>query len=236
MTTIGPAPWPPAAPPELEPGGVHVWSVSLAGPPELDVLSAEERERAERLATERLTSRWSRARSGLRRVLAAYAAVEPAAIRLAPSPCVHCGELHGKPVLAEPPESWLRFNLTHSGELAVVAVALGREVGVDVEATREGRRMEGIAERWFNAKESALLSRLEGAEQEATFHRLWARKEAYLKATAEGIAGDLASFDALELEPPGGAAGWEFADLEVGEGYAGALAVAPPGFRSCRQR
>jgi 4'-phosphopantetheinyl transferase len=223
--------WPPDADvPALDPGAAHVWSVGLDGPPELTVLSDSERARAQRFATATLTRRWSRARSGLRRVLAAYAGAEPEALAIEPAACVHCGELHGKPYLADPPDDSLRFNLSHSGDLAVVAVARDREVGVDVEATRAGRRMEGIAGRWFNADEAAALEALGGAEQEALFYRLWARKEAYLKATAEGIVGSLASFDALRLEPPGGADGWEFADLDVGDGYAGALALAPLGF------
>jgi 4'-phosphopantetheinyl transferase len=224
-------PWPPDGdPPALEPGAAHVWSIDLDGPPDLEVLSDDERARAQRFATATLTRRWSRARSGLRRVLAAYAGAEPDALSIEPAACVHCGEPHGKPYLAEPPLDTLRFNLSHSGDLAVVAVASGREVGVDVEATRAGRRMEGIASRWFNAEEAAALEALGGSEQERLFYRLWARKEAYLKATAEGIVGSLASFDALRLEPPGGAEGWEFSDLEVGTAYAGALALAPPGF------
>lgn len=230
MRTIAPKPWPPPDPPVLDPGAVHVWSIDLDGPADLAVLSARERDRAQRFATATLTRSWSRARSGLRRVLAAYAGAEPEAVAIEPAACVHCGEPHGKPYLADPPLEALHFNLSHSDDLAVVAVAHDREVGVDVEAMRGGRRMEGIAGRWFNATESETLGALEGAEQEALFYRLWARKEAYLKATAEGIAGSLAAFDALRLEPPGGAHGWEFADLDVGGGYAGALALAPPGF------
>jgi 4'-phosphopantetheinyl transferase len=223
--------WPPAGDvPRLDPGRALVFSIALDGEPDMEVLSPPERERAQRFATATLTRRWSRARSGLRRVVAAYAGIEPEALAIEPAACVHCGEPHGKPYLAAPPLDWLRFNLSHSGDLAAVAVANGREVGVDVEATRAGRRMEGIAGRWFNAEEAARLEDLEGAEQEALFYRLWSRKEAYLKATAEGIAGGLAAFDALRLEPPGGAAGWEFADLEVPEGYVGALALAPTGF------
>jgi 4'-phosphopantetheinyl transferase len=229
VRTIVPRPWPPADPPELEPGAVHVWLIDLDGPPDLALLSTAERDRAQRFATATLTRRWSRARSGLRRVLAAYAGAEPEELAIEPAACVHCGEPHGKPYLADPPLDALRFNLSHSADLAVVAVAHDREVGVDVEATRAGRRMEGIAGRWFNPAEAEALAALEGAEQEALFYRLWSRKEAYLKATAEGFVGGLATFDALRLEPPGGAEGWEFAELDVGGGYAGALALAPPG-------
>ena len=243
MTSVVPTPWPvDDDPPELAPGAVRVFSASLSGPAELELLTAAERERAEGFATAELTRRWSRARAALRRVLAAYAEVEPAEVAIEPAACVHCGEPHGKPYLAAPALGWLRFNLSHSGDLVVVAVAHGREVGVDVESTRAGRSVEGIAGRWFNAREATALKEADAPRREALFYRLWARKEAYLKATAEGIAGSLASFDALALEGAGAdptgplsdGDGWEFADLDVGDGHAGALALAPPEFRPAR--
>ena len=231
MTTIVPNPWPATAVPELAPGEVHVWSAALDAPDGPPLLTPDEHERAGRLVTEDLRRRWSRARSTLRELLAAYALADPLELRIEPAPCVHCGELHGKPFLAAPEGTELRFNLSHSDALALVAIARGREVGVDVEATRAGRRMQGIADSSFTAHEAAELRALSDADRTAAFYRLWARKEAYLKATAAGLGGSLDSFDALRLEPvTGPAAGWEFADLEVGSAYAGALAVAPPGY------
>jgi 4'-phosphopantetheinyl transferase len=97
---------------------------------------------------------------------------------------------------------------------------------------RPGRRAEGIANRWFTAEEADHVAGLDEAQAEAAFYRLWARKEAYLKATAEGMTAGLASFDALLLRPASGAApGWEFADVDAGAGYAAAVAIAPPGYR-----
>jgi 4'-phosphopantetheinyl transferase len=230
MTTV--AAWPPPEVPALEPGAVQVWSVDLDGEPEASVLDAGERERAGRFAHDEMTRRWTNARAALRRVLAAHCGADPAELRIERAPCVHCDEPHGKPFLARPADHDLRFNLSHSGALALVAVARGRELGVDVEAARPGRRADGIAGRWFTPEEADHLRGLPEAEAELAFYRLWARKEAYLKATAEGVPGGLASFDALRLEPAAGAAlGWEFADLDVGAGYAAALAVAPPGYR-----
>jgi 4'-phosphopantetheinyl transferase len=137
---------------------------------------------------------------------------------------VHCGELHGKPYLAEPSGLDLRFNLSHTDGLALVALARGREVGVDVEAARSGRRAQGIADRWFTEAEAEQIRT--AADPDAAFYRLWARKEAYLKATAEGYRGGLGSFEALAPERPG----WEFHDVDAGAGYAAALAVAPAGY------
>ena len=190
-------------------------------------LTAAERERAERLVTDDLRRRWTRARSALRQVLGAYSGEDPAALAIEPAACVHCGEPHGKPHLPE--VDWLRFNLSHSGELAVIAVADGREVGVDVEVADGGRRVEAIAARFFGPTEANEVRRL----GHPAFYRLWTRKEAYLKATAEGLAAGLDSVDANELE---GRPGWDFAELELADGYAGALAAGPPGFRPTARR
>jgi 4'-phosphopantetheinyl transferase len=164
------------------------------------------------------------ARRALREALAARLSTEPEAIRIECAPCVHCGEPHGKPYLAEPAGHDLRFNLSHTRGLAVIALAPGREVGVDVEAVRPGRRAQAIADRWFTDAEADAIRSAE--DPDAVFFRLWARKEAYLKATAEGFRGGLGSFEALTPELPG----WEFHDVDAGPGYAAALALAPPGY------
>ncbi|MDQ3935465.1 MAG: 4'-phosphopantetheinyl transferase superfamily protein [Actinomycetota bacterium] len=166
--------------------------------------------------------------AALREVLAGYAGTDPEAVRVEPAACVHCGEPHGKPHLAEPALDWLRFNVSHSGDLALYAVAHGREIGVDVEAHRPGRRLAGIAERRFTPAEAEHLRSLPAGEHDPAFFRLWARKEAYLKATAEGLPGLLGSFDALTPSLP---EGWELADLDAGPGHSAAVVVAAPGYR-----
>ena len=161
------------------------------------------------------------AHAQLRQALAAEAGVDAAELRIERT-------ARGKPFLASPAGTDLRFNISHSGDAALIAIVRGREVGVDVQETRPLRRAEAIARRRFTAEEAEHVR----AGGEPAFYRLWVRKEAYLKATGEGIGGGLASFDALRLEPVGGdAAGWEFTDLDAGPGYAAALAVAPPGYR-----
>ena len=176
MRSVAPLCWPAGPPPPLAPGEALVFAVRLdadAGP---QPLAPDERELAERFATPDLRRRWARARGALREVLAAYAESDPAGVRLAAAPCVHCGEPHGKPFLAEPAVEWLRFSISHSHELALVAVAHGREVGVDVEAARAGRRTQGIAESSFTPEEAAAIrSAPTEAQRDATFYRLWAR-------------------------------------------------------------
>ena len=226
---IVPHPWPGDVEPLDAP---RVYAASLDTEPDRDSLAPSERERADRFATPELTRRWTNARAALRHVLAAHAGVDVAGVRIGRAACLHCGEPHGKPYLAEPSGTGLRFNLSHSGTLALIAVAAGREVGIDVEERRPGRRAEGIASRWFTPAEAEHLHALGDAAGEAEFYRLWARKEAYLKATAAGLPGGLGSFGALRLEPVEGGPlrGWEFADVDAGPAYAAALVVAPPGY------
>ena len=128
--------------------------------------------------------RWVAARWALRSVLARYLGGAPAAIELG------LGE-RGKPHLAEP-GSTLRFNLSHSGELALIAVAAGREVGVDVQ--------------------------LIGSRRPSGFYAEWARREAVAKCHGVGLWAELPRdpVAVAELDPgPGYAAAVAAAGLEL---------------------
>lgn len=185
---------------------VQVWSVDLAQPPALvagleAVLADDERERAARLADRQ---RWVVARAALRVVLGGRLGVPPGAVEFA------LGE-HGKPEL---PGSRLRFNLSHSGDRALVAVADGIEVGVDVERT--ARRSQAV-ERTLTDGERAGLT---GADRHVELLRIWCRKEALAKALGGGLGWAPEDFDTSRPD------GHVLTDLEPGEGYVGALAVA----------
>jgi phosphopantetheinyl transferase len=119
---------------------LHLWHARLDadGWPGAGALPAAERERAERLARPRARRRWVASRWALRWVLGGYVRQDPAAIEL------RTGK-RGKPLLAGPAEA-LRFNLSHSGELAVVAVSGAREVGIDVQ--RLGGKPAGFYASW----------------------------------------------------------------------------------------
>jgi 4'-phosphopantetheinyl transferase len=123
------------------PGVLDVWRADLsrvAGDALWDLLCERERERAERIVDARRRALWVRSRGALRALLARYLDRDPRALRFALGP-------HGKPRLQDREAgrgvrgegSDLRFNLSHSGELMLVAVTAGREVGVDVERARE---------------------------------------------------------------------------------------------------
>lgn len=218
---------------------IHVWRIPLDGVgPSQDeaqaLLSADEQERWGRFHFARDRRRFERARVALRVILAAYLDEEARRIRFAFG-------THGKPELAEP-SGEVGFNLSHSGDLALLAVAGRREVGVDVEAVRPVCDAEAIAERFFSPAENAALRQLPPQGRLDAFFRCWTRKEAYLKALGEGLARPLDGFD-VSLEPdaparllkvhadPQEASRWWLTALEPGPGYVGALAACGRGWR-----
>jgi 4'-phosphopantetheinyl transferase len=141
--------------------------------------------------------------------------------------CGHCGRAgHGKPHLAD--RSDLDFSLSHSGGLALIAVARGRRVGADVERVRPRTDVLAIARGSLSARErQAIASEGTDGARRAAFFRCWTRKEAYLKALGVGLAGGL---DA----DPDEAGGWQVSTLPVAPGYA--AAVAAEGQFALRQR
>ena len=156
--------------------------------------------------------RWIVARAGLRALVGSYLDEDPAAVAFAPGP-------HGKPRLEPPSE--LRFSLAHSGELALLAVASERELGVDLEWVGQPRDALGLATRYFTNAERAAIAEAPEAERLAVFYRHWVAKEAFVKATGRGLSASLRSF---ELE----AMRWSLQLLDVPGGYAAALVAEAP--------
>lgn len=221
---------------------VHVWRVPLDATPArvapLDtLLAADERERADRFAFPDLRRRYVVGRGALRSILARYTGVPAAELRFRYGP-------RGKPALDEPPRpDGLRFNVSNSHDLALVAVARGRELGVDLEWT--GRAISdagGIAERFFSPTERASLQSLPEPLRLAAFYTCWTRKEAYVKARGDGLALPLDAFDVSLAPgaPPALLAGrgpaadvarWELHALDVATGYSAALVAEGHGCR-----
>ena len=83
----------------------------------------------------------------------------------------------------------LCFNVSHSHNLAVYAIALNRSVGIDLEYLRQIPNVQQLAKRFFSPDESTIINTLDKEQQEEFFFRVWTIKEAYLKATGEGLAG-----------------------------------------------
>ena len=144
----------------------------------------------------------------------------------------------GKPALATDMGAVsLRFNVSHSHGLALYAMTRGRELGVDVERIRPEIVQEQVAERFFSPREVTTLRALPVPLQATAFFACWTRKEAYIKATGEGLALPLDQFD-VSLAPgepaallrtawdPQEAPRWTMQDLDPAPGYRAAVAVA----------
>jgi 4'-phosphopantetheinyl transferase len=188
-------------PPRLKLGNdeVHVWRAMLSvGQSVLQslhsTLSPDERTKVERFYFPKDRDRSIAARAVLRLILSRYLEVEPAQLRF-------CYNRFGKPALiGHSGADTLHFNMSHSGELALYAIARGREIGVDVEHVREDFASEQIAERFFSPSEVAMLHALPFNMRTRGFFNCWTRKEAYIKARGEGLSLPLDRFD-VSLTP-----------------------------------
>lgn len=102
----------------------------------------------------------------------------------------------GKPSLAAGSNPLdVRFNVSHSHNVALIAVTRNREIGVDVERVRDGVETQDLAERFFSPREIEVLKSLPVAAQKKAFFLCWTRKEAYLKATGDGLDVPLSEFE-----------------------------------------
>jgi 4'-phosphopantetheinyl transferase len=197
--------------PTLRAGEVHVWLAPIDGAEiwtHLHTLSADERARCTRmpLASRR---RFLATRAMLREILGAYLGIAPERVPIR-------ARAGGKPELAAASTS-VTFNVTHANDLAAVAVADRREVGIDIAGERLVEGWERIADRVFPATEVAALHASPPVERAAAFARAWARTEARLKAIGRGLTGG------GERDGEGGfLRTYEFGN---GGGWAGALAV-----------
>ncbi|MBD0325490.1 MAG: 4'-phosphopantetheinyl transferase superfamily protein [Pyrinomonadaceae bacterium] len=226
------------SPPEnivLEDDDVHVWRVLLSGNASqlqslLHNLAADERERAERFHFQRDRERFIIAHGALRSVLSCYLNQEACQLRFSYSP-------YGKPALAHGlGDDALRFNMSHSDQLALIAVTRGREIGVDIERINAAVAHEKIAERFFSPAEVFKLRSLPVDVQAKAFFNCWTRKEAYIKARGEGLSLPLDQFDVSLV--PGEAAAllstkddtqeaarWSLHELSPGSDYVAAVAI-----------
>jgi 4'-phosphopantetheinyl transferase len=211
--------------------GVQVWRVPLqAGEDDLrrlaELLSAEERSRIDAFSGDAHKRRFVVAHGAVRLLLAHH-------LRKHARDLVFALGNHGKPHLAV--ASALEFNLTHSGELALIALSCRGAVGVDIESlARRPFDLQPIARRVLSAPEQEWLAGTAEHSRAGSFLQLWACKEAVSKAVGGGFA---TGFAHIRIEPdrltPGQpqevhAAGgrWRLHILTPGEGYVGALAVA----------
>ena len=238
-----PTTWTPAADDDPLPGvgEVHLWRWSLDVPTSAitslgRLLSADERTRANRFKRPGDRGRFIVGRASLRILLGRASEIEPSAI-------IFRYGLQGKPLLSESfNDLSLQFNLAHSGGVALLAVAREARIGVDIEEIRPMENAEGLMSRFFAPAEAAEWNLLAEDQRLAGFFHGWTRKEAYIKATGQGLSQPLKAF-AVSLSPgrpsalvevegdPEEVARWSILDVDPGPGYSGAIAVEGRGFR-----
>jgi 4'-phosphopantetheinyl transferase len=194
------------------------------------VLSSEESTRASRFHFPDDRQRFAASRAWLRIVLAGYLATDPSALSFSYSK-------KEKPSLGPAyAASGVTFNVSHSGEIALLAFTRRREIGVDLEQVRRDFDVEPIARRFFSAHEQEQLNVLPKDKRFEAFFRCWTRKEAYIKATGEGLSLPLHQFDVsiaaedrdalLSTRPDDSAAAlWSLREIPAGPGYVAAVCV-----------
>lgn len=217
----------------LPAGEAHVWEIPLIAPDSdltdyRKLLSPDESTRASRFHFERDSGKFTLARAALRLILGSYVEAPAQELRFV------CSE-HGKPSLTDAPGN-LRFNVSHSGDMAMIAVTRSQEVGVDIEAMRKDVETDKLAERFFSARERAAIRTLPAEQRIAAFYRCWTCKEAFLKGQGVGLFRSLGSFD-VEVNPqaparllstrpdPEESTRWFLHEIGTAPGYAAAIAV-----------
>ena len=195
-----------------------------------NLLDVEEKTRASRLRSSCLQRRWVNARAGLRSILASHCECPPSSIEFT------SGKF-GKPALAgRLAKTGVTFNLSHSGNRAIVAVASDFEVGIDIEVKKPIADWPGVAQRFFSRNENAELAGIHRSHRIDAFYNCWTRKEALIKATGEGLSARLDEFD-VSVRPDADIdlladysieqkyAGWQLESVDLCKGFAGAMAI-----------
>ena len=222
--------------------GVYIWHVNLrarrlsAINKYSNILSSDERDRAARFKFPDHRDRYIIAHAALRSILAGYLEADPARLEFCRGP-------YGKPELVSATHRKpLDFNLSHSHESALVAVTLGRQIGVDIEYIKRDFHWQEVAERFFAPGEIARLRALPEEQQQRGFFACWTRKEAYIKAKGGGLSIPLQDFE-VSLAPgepvslvscstdPEEVTRWSLAEMDVGPEYAAAVAVEGHGWK-----
>ena len=222
---------------------VHLWLVSLQQPPVVaarfaDLLSSDEKARADRCVFDVDYRNYTVARGCLRTILSRYLRSKPEKIDFT------YGE-YGKPELASlSGSSQLKFNVAHSGVLALYAFTSIGEVGIDLECIRTDFAVDEVARRYFSPGEVACLDQFHGPMRREAFYRCWTRKEAFIKAKRLGLSLELNQFEVTLASDKAKvlrtrwdeseAARWTLQDIDVGSGYVGALAIEAHGWKLSR--
>lgn len=175
---------------------VHVWRINLNLPSaqlwQLQTLLApDEQDRARQFRFQPDRDHFTATRGCLRLLLGRYLSIEPEALQFCYGP-------YGKPALQSKTEKAISFNVSHSQGWALIAVSQGQSVGIDLEKIRPNYLWQAVSRQIFSAREQAVLQALPTAAQCSAFFKTWTFKEAYVKATGEGLSMPLAQLEILE--------------------------------------
>jgi 4'-phosphopantetheinyl transferase len=211
----------------IGPGEVHLWRSSLrSSDAQVSYLSDDELARADAYYFEKDRVRFVAARRILREILGRYLNVPPNKVEFSYG-------AHGKPALAN--NRHLKFNLSHSTDVALIAVARGVEIGVDVESSTMLAEQGSIAERFMSENEYRLLGSMPREQRSAAILTTWVRKEAVAKGRGDGLGAHLATIETRPGEPATatpvvtGTASqgrWFVSDVPMGADMAGAMAAS----------
>ena len=225
-------------PDELAGSQVHLWKICLDEPSGRGlalqgVLSPDEERAAEAFHFEKDRTSFRTSRGLLRTLLGRYTGAAPREVRF------RTGE-RGKLSLDPGAHAErVEFNVSHSGNMVLLALSRDRRVGVDVERIRPAAKIDEISRAFFSSQEDESISALRDAMKVAAFYACWTRKEAAVKAFGGSImelsAGVVVSSSPAEparlLRLPrehGGPDAWRLHDLPVGPGYAAAICHEGP--------
>ena len=208
---------------------IHIWSVRIADPDACltcgeSILSPQEQNRVSQFKFEKDRSRSIVSHAALRSILCDY-------LNIAPQDLQFSTGANGKPALTKVPgQCWLQFNLSHSGDIALIAITRRREIGVDVEYVKQDFPFHEVAEHFFTAREVAALCALPEPLQRQAFYKCWTSKEAYLKAKGTGLSGELDEVEILLAEEQsvrikGSVPNWTLMELPAPDNYRAALVV-----------
>jgi 4'-phosphopantetheinyl transferase len=220
----------------LDLGEIHVWRVSLAQTESClqslqQTLSTDERAKADRFRFPKDRSQFIVSRGALRAILSRYLNISSHILRFDYNP-------YGKPsLIVAQGGNTLRFNLSHSRGMALIAITKNRDIGVDIEGINPNFSCLEIAEKFFSPLENSVLRSLPEHLQPTAFFTCWTRKEAYIKAVGKGLSIPLNQFD-VSLAPgepaallnvegnPEEASKWSLIELFPSSDMVAAVAVA----------
>ena len=210
---------------------IHIWKIDTNYPKVdldslyKDILSPDERERANRLRSENDQRRFIVSRGLLRKSLSNYLKAPPSEIEFSYNK-------YGKPgIRSEHNLENIKFNVSHSKNLVVYAITQNREVGIDLEYIRKVNKADKIVKRFFTEEEAKFYDSQPEDKKELAFFTLWTRKEAYSKARGMGIGLPGKKFDLNLIQraqsniTKNNESDWSLIDIEIDPGYFAALAT-----------